>query len=173
MNLVYYYVLAIRWQRWMPFRPPLSPADKPTSIKHRGQYKYINFYINLMNLCKSFNSGLGKHMWKAACPLGSMDSMNPRCWRGKWLHHHGGGVCKVPVACCALSQLVSHQSWFSYNVTICPTLACNTPVRCWHCHALLRLYFNSSVSGWLVGRLVGQSTIRIPGLWEVSLQKEN
>ncbi len=51
--------------------------------------------------------------------------------------------------------------------------------------ALSQLYFNSSASGqlvgwlvgWLVGRLVGQlsvgqSTIRVPGLWEVSLEKE-
>jgi hypothetical protein len=42
-----------------------------------------------------------------------------------------------------------------------------------HCSALLRLYFNSSaVSRWLL--VVGRwcwSTIRVPGLWEVSLQK--
>jgi hypothetical protein len=77
----------------MPFRPPLVPADKPTSIKHRGQYKYIDFYINVMNLCKFFDSGLGKHMRKAAGPSGGVDSSNPRCWRGKRLHHYGGGVC--------------------------------------------------------------------------------
>jgi hypothetical protein len=53
-------------------------------------------------------------------------------------------------------------------------------------HALSRLYFNSSASSrsvdWSVGQLVGQlvglslvgwSTIRVPGLWEVSLQKDN
>jgi hypothetical protein len=85
--------LGIRQQQWMPFWPPLLPVDKPTSIKHRGQYKYIDFYIILKNLCKSFDSGLGKHMHKAACPSGSMDSLNPRRWRGKRLHHHGGGVC--------------------------------------------------------------------------------
>jgi hypothetical protein len=37
------------------------------------------------------------------------------------------------------------------------------------CRALLWLYFNSSSSG---QSLVGWSTIRVPGLWEVSLQKE-
>jgi hypothetical protein len=77
----------------MPLWPPLPPVDKPTSIEHRDRYKYIDFYINLMNLCKSFDSGLGKHMRKAACPLGGMDSLNPRRWRGELLHHHGGGVC--------------------------------------------------------------------------------
>jgi hypothetical protein len=37
-------------------------------------------------------------------------------------------------------------------------------------HALSRLYFNSSEVGWLVDCWsVSQSTIRVPGLWEVSL----
>jgi hypothetical protein len=52
--------LGIRQQQWMPFQPPLLLADKPTSIKHRGQYNYIDFYINLLNLTKPFNSGLKK-----------------------------------------------------------------------------------------------------------------
>jgi hypothetical protein len=26
-----------------PFWPPLLPADMPTSIKHKGRYKYIDF----------------------------------------------------------------------------------------------------------------------------------
>jgi hypothetical protein len=65
----------------MPFRPPLLPADKPTSIKHGGRYKYIDFYIDLMNPCKSFDSSLGKHMCKAACLSGSMDSLNPHRWK--------------------------------------------------------------------------------------------
>ncbi len=42
---------------------------------------------------KPFNSGLGKWMRKAACPLGGVDSLNPCRWRGEQLHHHGGGVC--------------------------------------------------------------------------------
>ena len=93
IELVYYYVLGVRWQQWMPFRPPLLPADKPTSIKHRGQYKYIHFYINLLNLTKPFHSGLKKWMCKAARHLDGVDSSNPRRWRGERLHHHGGGVC--------------------------------------------------------------------------------
>jgi hypothetical protein len=77
----------------MSFWPPLLLADEPTSIKHRGRYKYIDFYINLLNLTKPFNSGLKKLMHKAACHSDGVDSLNPRRWRGKRLHHHGGGVC--------------------------------------------------------------------------------
>ncbi len=46
-----------------------------------------------MNFTKPFNSGLWKWMRKAARPLGGVDSLNPCCWRGERLHHHGGGVC--------------------------------------------------------------------------------
>ncbi len=80
-------------RQWMPFWLPLLPADKPTSIKHRGQCKYIDFYINLLNLTKPFNSGLKKWMRKAARHSGGVVSLNPRRWRGERLHHHGGGVC--------------------------------------------------------------------------------
>jgi hypothetical protein len=45
-----------------------------------------------MNLFKSFDSGLGKYMRKAARPSGGMKSSNPCHWRGKQLHHHGGDV---------------------------------------------------------------------------------
>jgi hypothetical protein len=54
---------------------------------------YIDFYINLMNQTKSFNSGLRLNMRKASCPSGGMVSSNPHHWRGKRRHHHGGGVC--------------------------------------------------------------------------------
>jgi hypothetical protein len=77
----------------MPFWSPLLLADKPTSIKYRGQYKYIDFYINLLNSTKPFDSGLKKWMRKAAHHSGGMVSLNPHRWRGKRLHHHGGGVC--------------------------------------------------------------------------------
>ncbi len=46
-----------------------------------------------MNLTKPFNRGLGKWMRKATHPSGGVDSLNPCRWRGKRLHHHGGGVC--------------------------------------------------------------------------------
>jgi hypothetical protein len=45
-----------------------------------------------MKLFKSFDSGLGQYMRKAACPSGGMESSNPRRWRGKRLHHPGGDV---------------------------------------------------------------------------------
>jgi hypothetical protein len=65
--------LGIHQQQWMPFRPPLSQADEPTSIKHRGQYNYIDFYINLLNLTKPFDSSLKTMNVQGRPPLG---------WRG-------------------------------------------------------------------------------------------
>ncbi len=85
--------MGIHQWRWMPFRPPLLPVDEPTSINHRGWYNYIDFYINLLNLNKPFNNGLKKWMHKAAHHSDSVDSSNPRRWRGKRLHHHGSSVC--------------------------------------------------------------------------------
>jgi hypothetical protein len=55
--------------------------------------KIYSFYINLTNQTKSFNSGLGMNMHKAAHPSGGVVSSNPHRWRGERLHHHGGGVC--------------------------------------------------------------------------------
>jgi hypothetical protein len=43
-------------------------------------------------------------MRKATCPLGSVDSSNPCCRRGKQLHHHGGDVCCVFVLCVGVSS---------------------------------------------------------------------
>ncbi len=65
---------------------------------------YISMYINLMNLVIPHDDGLGQCMCKAAHPLGGMDSLNPRRWRGKWLHHHGGDICCVFVLCVAVSS---------------------------------------------------------------------
>jgi hypothetical protein len=58
-----------------------------------GQLKYIDFYITLLILPKPFDSGLGTNMSKAAHHSDGVNSSNPRRWRGKQLHHHGGGVC--------------------------------------------------------------------------------
>ncbi len=60
------------------------------SIKHEVDK---NILIYTTNQTKSFDSGLGKNMRKAARPSSGVVSSNPRCWRGKRLHHHGGGVC--------------------------------------------------------------------------------
>jgi hypothetical protein len=57
----------------------------------------------IMNLENPHNEGLGQYMCKAPRPLGSVDSLNPHRWKGKWLHHHGGYVCCVFVLCVAVS----------------------------------------------------------------------
>jgi hypothetical protein len=33
------------------------------------------------------------NMSKAARHSDGVDSLNPQSWRGKQIHHHGGGVC--------------------------------------------------------------------------------
>ncbi len=53
----------------------------PNSIKHRGQYKLINFYINLLNILNHFDSGIRTNTRKAAHPSGGMGSSNPRLER--------------------------------------------------------------------------------------------
>jgi hypothetical protein len=55
--------------------------------------KNINNYFTLLILPKPFDSGFGTNISKAAHHSDVMDSSNPYRWRGKWLHHHGGGVC--------------------------------------------------------------------------------
>jgi hypothetical protein len=93
--LVYLYVIGRRRHQWTPFWPPLLPAGKHISIKHRGQYKLINFYfnlLNLLNLLNRFNGILGKIMRKADHSSGGMGSSNPRRLRGWRLHDHGDGV---------------------------------------------------------------------------------
>jgi hypothetical protein len=62
-------------------------------IEHRDRHTNINFYFNLQNQLNHFNGSLGTNMCKAPHHLGSVDSLNPRRWWGKRLHHHDGGVC--------------------------------------------------------------------------------
>ncbi len=59
-----------------------------------------------MNLFKSFDSNLRQYMRKAARHLGGMESSNPRRWRGKQLHRHGGGG-----GVCWLFVLLWMDSW--------------------------------------------------------------
>jgi hypothetical protein len=66
-------------------------------MKHKVEKNLLIFYINLTNQTKSFDSGLGMNMRKAAHPKGGVVSLNPRRWMGEWLHHHGGGVCLLLV----------------------------------------------------------------------------
>jgi hypothetical protein len=60
-------------------------------------------------IAKPFDSGLGKGMCKAVHPSGGVGSSNPHRWKGEQLCHHGGGVCKVVCAFCAVSKLVTHS----------------------------------------------------------------
>ncbi len=53
-------------------------------------------------------------MRKAGHHSGGMDSSNQCSWRGERLCQHGDGVWKVVCAFCAVSQLVTRQSGFSY-----------------------------------------------------------
>jgi hypothetical protein len=87
----------------MRFQPPLSPTDKS---EFHYTSRSIKNYINLLNLTKSFDSGLRQYMRKAARPLGGMDSSNPRRWRGKQFHHHGGDVRCVFVLHVAVTLVV-------------------------------------------------------------------
>ncbi len=71
-----------RWQQWMPFRPPLLPADEPKLDYTWGWYKYIISYINLLNWTKPFKSDLGN-----ICA-------RPPATQTAWIHwiHAAGGV---------------------------------------------------------------------------------
>jgi hypothetical protein len=66
-----------------------------SQIREHAEFdrNFINNYFNLLILPKSFDSGLGTNMSKAARHSNGVDSSNPHRWRGKRLHHHGGGVC--------------------------------------------------------------------------------
>jgi hypothetical protein len=58
-------------------------------------------------------------MRKAAHPLGSVDSLNPRRWRGEPLHHHGGGVCWLFVLLWMdlwRHELVVCKIWYKNNL---------------------------------------------------------
>jgi hypothetical protein len=54
-------------------------------------------------------------MCKAACPSGSMDSLNPCRWRGKQLHHHCGDVCCVVLWLCIVAKLIEYKKVPEHN----------------------------------------------------------
>ncbi len=94
-----------------------------------------------MILPKPFDRGLRMNMSKAIRHLDGVDSLNPRRWKGKWLHHHGGGVCWLFVLLWIdlwHHELIVSKKWYKNNpkeglcgVTFWPTLACTTPaLRC-------------------------------------------
>jgi hypothetical protein len=101
----------------MLFWPPLLPVDKPTSIKHRGRYKYIDYYINLLNLPKPFNSGL-KNEW----------ARPPTTWAA-WYHQihaaegASGSITMVVVfvgylCCCGWTRDVTRPSYVKNGTKI-------------------------------------------------------
>jgi hypothetical protein len=102
--LVYLYLIGCRRRQWMLFRPPLLPANEPNFNKTQRSTKLFYFYFNLLNQLNRFDSGIGKNMWKAAHPLGGMNSSNSRRWRGERLQHHGEVVGHVVCAFCAVSS---------------------------------------------------------------------
>ncbi len=58
-------------------------------------------------------------MRKAARHSDGEDSLNPRCWRGKRLHHHGGGVCWLFVLLWMDSWhhgLIVCKKWYKNNL---------------------------------------------------------
>jgi hypothetical protein len=58
----------------MLFWPPLLMVDEPNLRIHRGWYKLVFIYINLMNQTKSSVGSLGQHMRKAAHRSDGVDS---------------------------------------------------------------------------------------------------
>ncbi len=72
-----------------------------------------------MNVTKSFVGGLGQYLRKAARHLDGMDSYNPHRWRGKRLHHHGGGICWLFVLLWIDSwchELIVCKKWHKNNL---------------------------------------------------------
>ncbi len=96
-------------------------------------YKYITFYINLLNWTKPFNNHLGKYMRKAVHHLNCVDSSNKRRWRGEQLHHLGGGVCWLFVLlwmdlrCC---ELIACKKWYKNNLKMRLAVLLFDPLRC-------------------------------------------
>jgi hypothetical protein len=57
-------------------------------------------------------------MRKAAHHTGGMYSSNPRCWRGKRLHHHGGDVRCVVLWLCVAGSLVVRKKVPEHNLKV-------------------------------------------------------
>jgi hypothetical protein len=96
---IYYNVISLSVYYWLP---PMTMDAVLATIVAGGQaliqlnirlIKYIDVYINLLILPKSFDSGLGMNMSKATRHSDGVDSLNPHHWRGEHLHHHDGDVC--------------------------------------------------------------------------------
>ncbi len=71
-------------------------------------------------------------MCKAARPLDGVDSSNPCRWRGKRLHHHGGGVCWLFVLLWMdlwHHELIVCKKWYKINLKMRLTALLFDPPR--------------------------------------------
>ncbi len=80
-------------------------------------------------------------MHKAAHHSDGVDSANLRCWRGEWLHHHGGGVCWLFVLLWMdlwCHKLIVCKKWYKNNLKMRLTaLLFDPPRHASHPHAVL------------------------------------
>ncbi len=75
---------------------------------------------------------LKKWMRKAACHLDGVDSLNLHRWRGKRLHHHGGGVCWLFVLLWIdlwHHELIVCKKWYKNNLKMRLTALLFDPPR--------------------------------------------
>ncbi len=71
-------------------------------------------------------------MRKATHHSDGVDSLNPRCWRGKRLHHHDGGVCWLFVLLWMDSwrhELIVCKKWYKNNLKMRLTVLLFDPPR--------------------------------------------
>jgi hypothetical protein len=87
-------------------------------------------------------------MRKAARHSDSADALNPRRWRGKQLHHHGGGVCWLFVLLWMDSwrhELIVCKKWYKVNLKMrLAALLFDTPRRAPH-HSIADAWLNSNI----------------------------
>ena len=122
---IYYNVISLIVYYWLP--PTTMDAVLATIVAGGQALIQLNirsiktywFLIDSTNQTKSFNSGLGVNMSKAARPSGCVVSSNPPRWRGERLHHHGGGVCWLFV-------LLRMDSW-RHKLIVCKIWYKNNP----------------------------------------------
>ncbi len=70
---------------------------------------------------RNYQPSLGKYMRKAPHHSDIVDSLNPCHWRGKRLHHHGGGVCWLFVLLWMDSwchELIVCKKWYKNNLKV-------------------------------------------------------